>query len=238
MATRYIVSNVIVVAALPALASPASAAPVTRCFQQGVNDYWGTYDTELDAALPDIPVGDFDHAAVDHHDGEQQALIRFEDVFGEGDHQVPLDATILSSQLTFHVVDPGDCGADLHRMLVSWSEDDTWNSMVNGVQIDDVEAASAIDGSLTSSVSVGDVVTIDLAVGTLESWQTGQSSNFGWLLKWHNTMEGGWAFASSEAAGDVSRHPRLCVEYVVPEPGTLSLLALGGVAAVCRRRSN
>ncbi len=85
----------------------------------------------------------------------------------------PVEQTSAGLELT--VTNPGN-SLNLHRMLQGWAETDTWNSLVGGVQADDVEAAAAADAS-TGTVGTG-TLSIDVA-GSLAAWQESPSGNFG-----------------------------------------------------------
>ena len=140
--------------------------------------------------------------------------MRFDDIIGNAPGQIPSGATILSARLELWTTTSGD-GAALHRVLGSWSDDDSWNSLGRGVTADDVEAAKQAD-LLTGFVSVGQT-SLDVT-SSVQAWADGQANN-GWVL-----MPSGpdaWQFYSAEG----SVPPKLIVEYSVPASVTDSPVA-------------
>ena len=90
-------------------------------------------------------------------------------------------------------------------MLAPWQEASTWNSLVNGVQADGVEAVSSAD-AVTGSVTDG-VTTIDVT-SSIEAWLNG-AANYGWAFL--SLGSDGWRFSSSEGGTP----PRLDVVYTI-----------------------
>ena len=80
-------------------------------FQQGVNGYTGTVDTELHSAIPTTQLSAEDTIRVDQLDfegfsfGEAQGLIRFDDLVGSGSGQIPVGSTIVDANLTVYVLE-------------------------------------------------------------------------------------------------------------------------------------
>ncbi|NIV18540.1 MAG: hypothetical protein GWN47_09095, partial [Woeseiaceae bacterium] len=89
----------------------------------------------------------------------------------------------------------------LHRMLVTWPENATWNSMTNGIQTDDVEAMSSHDAQVADPTNPGTEVITGLAAA-LQYWSDG-NPNHGWVLISNSTD--GWDVDSSEAATSANR---------------------------------
>jgi len=122
-------------------------------FQEGTNAYTGTQDTFVDEGEPDTYKGSRDEVCIDLFDGVSdattQGLIRFDNIFGSGDDQIPLGSTINSAELTVYVTNESLSSAQvtLHLMLQNWSEASTWNSVTNGVQTDDTEAKITADST-------------------------------------------------------------------------------------------
>ncbi|MDI5934704.1 Ig-like domain-containing protein [Halomonas kalidii] len=176
----------------------------TSQFQQGSNGYAGVVDTFLYEGQPRANRGSQKTLTVDSEDrrGEVQALVRFDDIFGSGAGQIPLGATILSATLELQTTTSGD-GARLHRMLQSWSDSATWDSLGNGIQADGVEAMVQSDLN-TGFVAAG---TTQLDVTTsLQAWANGQA-NHGWAFL--PLGPDGWSFDSAEG----SVPPKLIIEY-------------------------
>ena len=104
-------------------------------FRDGSAGYAGTKDTYIDDSAPGSAFGI--STAVRAYDGSprQTALIRFDQIIGNGAGQVPAGATITSATLSLYVTerDAADTVV-LHRMRIDWSESSTHASLVNGIQ--------------------------------------------------------------------------------------------------------
>ncbi len=163
--------------AIPGLFSTSNLA-VRRTFRQGASGYGSVHDTWLDPTAPNQAKNT---APYSQAGDSRQVLIRFEDVFGAGPDRVPAGAAISSAKLILTV--GGDRSTEtfsLHRMLVPWADNCTWNSMVGGVSTDDVEAAAASEfeviPNLAQHLSVFDVTS------AVQSWSDGSSPNYGLVL--------------------------------------------------------
>ncbi len=176
-------------------------------FQQG-NGYTGTVDTYIQAGSPSSNHATATTLNIDGRDrgGEVQGLLRFDNLFGDGVGQIASNAKILSASLELQVTDHGD-DMHFHRMLESWTDGATWNSLGNGVQTDGVEALSSSD-VLTGDVNTG-LLTLDVTQ-SLQAWLADPSSNYGWVIT--PTGSNGVDFYSSEG----SNAPRLVVDFSVP----------------------
>jgi hypothetical protein len=87
-----------------AIAGIAAAQVVTVSFQNGVNGYTGTFDRMISERNDHNLNGS--EVATDFLDGyttdtspDEQALLRFDDIFGDEPNQIPSGATILSAEL-------------------------------------------------------------------------------------------------------------------------------------------
>jgi serine protease AprX len=211
---------------------------MTRRFQQGNSaGYTGTVDTDVQASSPNRSNGtstriEVDNAA-DGSGGFQWTLILFDNLFGSGASQIPVGSTITSATLTVNHYADGDAAAtaSLHRMLVDWSGSSTWNSMPvssAGIQIDDVEARSTPDASVSNLATTGAKAFSgpDLTAA-VQAWANGQP-NRGWTIR--QTHDNGWILRSSEDA-TVSNRPQLTVTYKAPV-NTTSLTGAGVTVAV------
>lgn len=179
-------------------------------FQEGVEGYAGTYDVGYFQSNPDFSDPENYEMASDGNintpDSEEQALIRFENIIGPD--ALPADATV--SQAILRVFSTGDTDSvvSIHRMLVGWTEDATWNSMDDGVEADGVEAAAAAD-HLADGIRSGEFYEFDVTV-SLKAWQADPSSNHGWVFL--NSGDDGWDLATSEE-NDPDLRPILTVYY-------------------------
>ena len=156
----------------------AVATSATVSFQQGAGGYAGAVDTNLRGANPTTVYATTTQlfADTDTAGAPAQALLRFDNMFGTGAGQIPLGAHITSASLTLQTSDLGD-GAELHRMLRSWADTDTWSSLGSGVQADGTEAVVAADrvtGKMTALGSNSFDVT-----ASLQAWSDG-AANRGW----------------------------------------------------------
>src|SRR5688572_9808010 len=125
-------------------AASIHAATTTTSFQQGVNGYAGTLDTDLNNGEPDRVQGSDDQNLADLNAPIAQALIRFDNIFGTGPGQVPPGATIDSATLILRTSNVGDL-VRRFRVLVPWDETTTtWNTMIDGIVADGVEMDEAV----------------------------------------------------------------------------------------------
>jgi hypothetical protein len=220
--------GLVLLLALTAFASTALSEQITLTFQEGVNGYNATKDTYLNEGQPDDSLGDLTTSRVDGHSYTDEALVEFADIFGSGTNQIPFKSQIVSAILTLHVIDSGQCGAKVYQMLASWDENDTWNDWTGGIDSNGQEAATTWD-AIVDGAPAGEI-NIDVTA-TLQRWSN-DDANYGWaLLPKEEFNTDGWEFYSSE--GTVP--PKLQVTYI-PEPAMLTLLAIGGLALVQRRR--
>ncbi|WP_206668666.1 DNRLRE domain-containing protein [Halorubrum depositum] len=192
-------------------AQESSTDPTERfSFEQGADGYEGTSDTNLREANPQTGYGDASTVTVDtkepqDSDNRAQALVRFDGVIGDGDGQVPPNATVNSATLTVETVDEGSGGA-VHRLLREWSESDTWESFGGGVSADGSDATADPEAK-AEAVSEGPTE-IDVTASVRE-WVGGEP-NHGWAIL--PLGDDGWDFSTAE--GDAP--PQLTVTF---EPG-------------------
>lgn len=193
----------------------ASLQAATATFRQGVNGYNGTADTHING---DNPTARFPNNAiilVDNNAPVAHGLIRFDQIFGDGPGQVPLNATITSASLTLRTSNLGD-DVWFHRMLVAWEETNNWNELTTsgpGLQSDDIEMSSTPDFTFRSlGGTAGRVDTFDVTA-TVQGWFAGTFPNFGWGIT--NQIADGWQFDSSENA-TVTFRPLLTIVFEAP----------------------
>ncbi len=187
------------------------AQAAVETYREGVSSYNGTQDTFLEEDNPDTVRGSSSLLKVENDPPQlQHTLIRFDNIFGGGPGQIPLGSIINSATLTLDVDNTSSASAQirLHRMLVTWSENSTWNSMTGGIQTNDVEALSAHDAQVTDPTSAGPQVITGLAAA-LQSWSDG-ATNYGWAMI--NDHADGWDVDSSEN-GTTANRPLLTVDW-------------------------
>ena len=187
--------------------------PTTVVFRNGNNGYTGTVDTWISSNVADQDNSaglllEIDDSPVQH------GLIKFENIIGPGANQIPAGATIVSADLVFEASDPSaaDASLSLYRVLRTWVETDTWNTLTSGISTDDVEARSTTDAVHTGGLDLTNTpITINGLEAAVQAWVDGDA-NQGWLLTLNRTN--GWDAQSSENA-DVAGRPELQVTYVV-----------------------
>ncbi|WP_442510878.1 VCBS domain-containing protein [Novipirellula sp. SH528] len=181
-------------------------------FQQGVNSYTGTQDTELRQTSPGSNYGSYTTLPIDLQNSgsntESQAMIRFDDLFGTGPGQIPINAQIVSASLTVEALSGTSGTISLYQMLNDWDESTaTWSTYTDGLDADNVEMSSVADSQLTSP-STG-AVTFTGLESAVQSWADG-NANYGWGILTNSTD--GFDFYSSEG----TTKPKLSIEYVMP----------------------
>lgn len=195
-------------------------------FQQGVNGYNATQDTELRGAAAGTVQGvTAIFVTVDASDGGgvSQGLLRFGKIFASEDGPIPIGSTILSARLTLthgNGATPDGDLVNVHRMLVPWDESTaTYNSFVAGVSADGVEAVASPDFVINSAgITVGAKLTFDVAK-SLQAWANG-AANYGWAMIPTGGNGYRWDTSESTVAGS---QPRLDVLYSVPPCAAISI---------------
>jgi hypothetical protein len=177
-------------------------------FQQGLEGYEGTVDTYIRGARANRSYGQIPSLNVDGRSGRQpvHTLIRFEEIFGDAEGQIPEGAIIVSARLDLRVTNSGN-PISIHRMVSEWEDTITWNTAVEGIQADGNEAEAEAD-VVTSRLRRG-LRGIDVTT-SLQAWSEDPASNLGWAFL--PTGNNGVDFDSSEGLFA----PRLIVEFAVP----------------------
>jgi hypothetical protein len=227
----------------------AGAALITVSFQDGVGGYAGAKDTYVHedeattnhgALLKIVSDGDDDLGIGETQAQEVQGLVRFDNLFLSGGGAsriggpIPDGATIISAFLRVRTGttagDESPATFNLHRMIATWDESVTWNSMTTsgvGIARDNIEASSTITDSKVLGAggvnTLGALVTFDVTADLQLYSSNNALSTRGWLIHpdvvalGGNTIAGqtnGWYFDSSETA-TLANRPILEVTYVV-----------------------
>jgi type III secretion system FlhB-like substrate exporter len=188
----------------------------TVTFQEGVSSYSGTQDTHITSAAPGTANGTSATLTLTGATG-QQILLRFDNLFSGSGGSIPIGSVIDSATLQLRIVEDGTGLGYLHRILsVNWNESSTWNSVGDGVALDDVEARSTADGS--NNLSNNNSFITYTVTASVQSWANG-ASNLGWMIYTDGNELG---LASSEN-GTLANRPLLTINYTAPTPPALDL---------------
>ena len=233
------------------LVGHASADTIT--IREGLNGYAGTQDTWFSERSTGGENAGFPETSYFRTGlwsaANQQSVLQFagaEDFLVSGGtiNSAILQVTI-PSDITFS---DGETNA-LYEMLVPWVETDTYGSApwaggaTQQIDLDDIEASSvAIADStafgIANVIPQNTVVTFDVT-SVVQGWANGED-NYGFLFQSLGLAGGGGLFmASSEydgADGEAARPTLIIDGDVVPEPGSIALLAIGGALLARRRR--
>jgi len=180
-------------------------------------DYDGTVDTFLQEFAVTANNSGATNLSVDLDDPigtrlRAQGLLRFDRVFGLSERQVPAGASILSADLQLHTTDPGD-GASFYRMVVPWTDENSWSTFSgDGIQ-PGLEARTAPDVAIDGR---GSPICVDVTA-SLAAWSEEPCSNQGWALLPRGEAGDGWDFSSAEGA----QPPKLSVRYWLAENGNV-----------------
>ncbi|HEV8292116.1 MAG TPA: DNRLRE domain-containing protein, partial [Tepidisphaeraceae bacterium] len=193
---------------------------IIKTFREGQNSYSGAHDTHIRTDQPTATFGDTTilSSDLDTDSGtagnqQVQALVRFDNVFGAGGGQIPNGATIASAKLIlFSDSATGGETANtiqIHRMLTSWSESSTWNSLSSGINTNGTEAAIVPDFA-NAPATLAHPWFFDVT-DTVQAWANG-ATNFGWAVM--PTGLDDYRFNSSEAA-TLNLRPGLEITYLL-----------------------
>ncbi|MEI6074891.1 MAG: DNRLRE domain-containing protein [Verrucomicrobiota bacterium] len=206
-------------------------------YQEGGDYGYGEYSGANDIALSQVgsstpwPLGrtlaPTEGLLIDWPDGgtpnESQVLLRFDDFVGTNSWQVPSNAIVVSAELLVNVNNTGD-GGKFFRMLVPWdATNDTWNTLGEGVQQDDIESRSIYEAQMgvedgSGATGVG-IITVGVTPD-VQAWVNG-TNNLGWVIKGWPLMTDGTGFTPSDYSV-VAERPRLRVKWLVPAYSSVS----------------
>jgi hypothetical protein len=191
-------------------------------FRQGVNGYTKAHDTRLRENAPETDASAvtsmYIDAGVTSTSDPEQILIRFDDIIGAGTNQVPPGSRVEVAVLDLASVvgnAPGD-GGNMHALLQPWQDTaSTWDSWIEGIQADGVEAAVAPTVTLGNASRAPNVQggfhALDVT-SDVQTWVSGTRTNYGWVgLPWPGGTDG-WGIATSESSVQRNR-PQLRVYY-------------------------
>ncbi len=221
------------------IATATPQATTTKRFQEGSGGYSGAHDAMIRQDAATTAFGSTTALVVDQADTAlpAQAMLRFDGLFGSGAGQVPLGATITSAKLLVMTGTSTNDGTAttvaVNRMLRSWDETVTWDSLVGGISADGTEAVALADDTVAPSYNNTGVYGIFDVTGSVQLWANG-APNYGWALLPNGTD--GWRFNSTDLATASASRPMLEITYVVPEPTTGAILLAGMLLMQSRRR--
>lgn len=192
-------------------------ALTTYSFQDGVASYSGTIDTFLDSNTPSTAqttaeslVADYDYSAFPTVSRTRTGLVKW-DV-----STIPTTSTVVQAYVELYIGTEG-LGLRLFRVLQSWVESDTWNSLTSGIAIDGTDASTtpaalwgptAAGGGMDNYVGF---IHINLDVSVAQAWVANASNNKGLVVTGSVESTGdGLQFDSREGV-TASRRPRLVI---------------------------
>ena len=119
----------------------------TAYFQNGISGYNSTQDTWINEAAPNTSYGNNNRLVVDDdtrnnpfNDRAGQSLLRFDNIIGSLEGQIPLGATISRANLKLVLANDIDNpffnpNFKIYHMNRSWQENSTWSSLGNGLSL-------------------------------------------------------------------------------------------------------
>lgn len=182
----------------------------TATYCQGKEGYLGTVDTEIWALAGNTLLDKNPNASSDANNdgGESQVLLRFDGLIGKQATQVPPFSKVKTAKLYVSAFDQGTT-VNLHRMLIPFSKSATWNSLVDGVSADGLEASRHKDSFTFGKIAANSSVVVFDVTDTVQRWVNG-APNFGWVFL--NTGGNGWDFYTSDFE-DIQQRPKLVIQY-------------------------
>ena len=190
----------------------------------GMIDFVISSDKLYRAASGDVPITGLDNGSSIDID-----TLLFLDFIGTGANQVSAGSEIVSAILKFWFVNPSDNSEiDIYRLTTSFDSDTTYSGFAGGSGV----AGGGTDGYKDRWGSGSGFVTIDVTT-EVTSWVEDGTLNYGWGFSQEATNICSWA--SVFADPDDGHNPTLVVNYT-PEPASMTLLALGSLALIRRRR--
>jgi len=202
----------------------------------GFGLYTYALDTQIHHLFPDTsyPAGysasglwlDFDPASLLPTD-QMQCFLKFTNLIGTAAGQIPSGAKIVFAELTMNVTDSGH-GARFNRMLGDWDETVTFNSLADGIALDNIEATSGTNVWLSDqahNTTTGTGLRTIGVTADVQAWADG-TNNFGWVLSTWQGGDNGTAFSPCESTNIVLR-PRLRVGWLPPTSASVAAFRQG-----------
>lgn len=248
---RFVISSA-AAAAVGAMFLPggsASAATLqTTAFQNGTDGYSGAVNAMISSNSPDTPDAatatrttlTLDGYGVSNGSPDSQALLRFDNLFGNGPGQVPVGATIIDARLDLTTHDgsnsqsPGPWGAAAllsafdpattsYSSLATNAADPAGTLGNRGAWYQNGTATRPMAG--IGNMAINEKVSLNVTPFA-HGWSTGQLANHGLVLQagFVGTTDG-WTPRANNHATVVDR-PRLSVTYTT-EPVTVRRLQQG-----------
>ncbi|MCF7848049.1 MAG: DNRLRE domain-containing protein [Kiritimatiellales bacterium] len=146
-----------------------------------------------------------------------QTLIIFDDIFGEGSNQVPMNADIEYAAIKLKTANriSGYSGTtddiDIYRINVPWTESSRWNdfSIINDTI--GAKAVSTLIGTYSNTIVNGETTSLEITTAA-QMWIADPSTNHGILFV--NEGNDGCDFWS-DASPNVAERPILEIRYVI-----------------------
>lgn len=196
------------------------SAQTTWTFQQGASSYTGTTDTYLDSGAATTSqatavslVCDYDYSVYPLVSRTRQAVLKFDL------SSVPTTYTVVQAYLDLYINTEG-LGISLHKVLIPWADTDTFNTLISGINLDNVDAPATADITIgPSAVGQGlDAYTgnlhINLPLATVQAWVSTPASNHGYCIVGPNESTGDGVQISSEDSVTPAQRPRLVVRTI------------------------
>jgi hypothetical protein len=201
---------------------PAGTASVS--FRKDVNGYSGAFDTLIQQVNPDVNYAASDYVFCDgvvtgSSPNPGEVLLRFDNIVGTNPGQIPPNAQVHAAILDLASTggSANGVGGQFYALLQPWDDTTTtWNSWVDGINTDGVEAA------ITPTVAAGSPTLRPFVQGGFNSfevtsdvaaWARG-TANYGWaIIPWLDGGDG-WGIDLSESADEKNR-PQLRVFYSI-----------------------
>jgi hypothetical protein len=219
----------LVLALLFGLAPQVQAQSGIVSYQEGVNGYVGTLDTQLRMASSNANTAASADIITDAQDGNPagattnyaaQIILRFDNIIGPGPGQIPQIPGLLirkADLILYSTADNAQSGGTigLHRILQDWVETCNWATCfgTDGVHTNDIEAVSTNDAQFVPNfgnpTTVGRQSRTNDVRASIQAWVDG-APNYGWVLV--NPSTDGYRMNTSEN-GTVANRPLLLVEY-------------------------
>ncbi len=227
-----------------------SAATVT--FQEGNNaasDFSQTDVVRIQLGANNLSGLDFLHVGTWTDDTPfARGLIKFTNMFGVSEGQIPYGASIQSAALTLTVIDVGtdptsDSTHYVAQLFTDWVVDlVTWENFSTtpggeiGTDFSNTPEDTFVPSAMTS-------YTIDVTT-SVSQWAQELDENYGWIIY---TLVSDASKLGSDLWADVSARPMLEVTYtytpppdpepVIPEPLSISLLCSALIGIITNRKN-